>query len=137
MIGSPEFELDYNQNPFYLALAWNRVHTATGSPPLGDERVLVVDDEALIVDGLKQRLEVLGYVVEGFDAPLDALAAITDNPRKFDLLITDMAMPKMTGDMLITKVKQIRENLPVILCTGYSERIDGKAPEEVGAAKIL
>lgn len=111
--------------------------TAIGSPPLGNERVLVVDDEALIVDGLKQRLEVLGYVVEGFHAPLDALAAIVDNPRKFDLLITDMAMPKMTGDILITKVKQVRKNLPVILCTGYSERIDGKAPEEIGAAKIL
>jgi PAS domain S-box-containing protein len=111
--------------------------TPTQSPPLGDERVIVVDDEALIVEGLKQRLEVQGYVVEGFDAPLDALAAITKNPRHFDLLITDMAMPKMTGDMLIAKVKQIRHDLPVILCTGYSERIDGKAPEEVGAAKIM
>lgn len=105
--------------------------------PLGNERVLVVDDERLIVEGLKQRLEVLGYAVEGFDAPLEALAAFRKQPRAFDLLITDMAMPKMTGEVLIRKVKQIRSDLPVILCTGYSERIDGKAPEEVGAAKIL
>lgn len=105
--------------------------------PLGNERILVVDDEGLIVDGLKQRLAVLGYSVEGFNAPLDALAVFSEKSHEFDLLITDMAMPKMTGEVLIAKVKQIRADMPVILCTGYSERIDGKAPEKVGAAKIL
>lgn len=107
------------------------------SYPLGNERILVVDDEALIVDGLKQRLAVLGYRVEGYTSPLDALAVFSAKSEEFDLLITDMAMPKMTGEVLIDKVKQIRADLPVILCTGYSERIDGKAPEEIGAAQIL
>jgi two-component system, cell cycle sensor histidine kinase and response regulator CckA len=86
---------------------------------------------------LKQRLEVLGYSVEGFNTPLEALAVFSEKSHEFDLLITDMAMPKMTGEILITKIKQIRADMPVILCTGYSERIDGMASEEVGAAKIL
>ena len=105
--------------------------------PGGSEHILVVDDEALIIDGLKERLEGLGYTVEGYVAPLDALEAIKRQPEKFDLLITDMAMPKMTGEMLIALVKQIRDDLPVILCTGYSERVDDKNPKDIGALKIL
>ena len=53
------------------------------------------------------------------------------------MLITDMAMPILTGEMLINKVKQIRADLPVILCTGYSERIDNKKPGDLGASKIM
>jgi CheY-like chemotaxis protein/anti-sigma regulatory factor (Ser/Thr protein kinase) len=105
--------------------------------PKGSERVLVVDDEVLIISGLKERLERLGYVVEGFAAPLEALEAFKRQPDKFDMLITDMAMPILTGEMLIAKVKQVRADLPVILCTGFSERIDEKKPEDLGASKIM
>jgi PAS domain S-box-containing protein len=108
-----------------------------GSLPKGHERVLVVDDEVLIIDVLRERLEGLGYVVDGFAAPLKVLDAFQRRPEKYDLLITDMAMPKMTGEMLIAMVKQIRSDIPVILCTGYSERVDATNPEAVGADKIL
>lgn len=105
--------------------------------PLGNERILVVDDETMIVNGLKERLQGLGYVVEGIADPLKALEMFSKAPQRFDLLIADMTMPGMTGEALTTKVKQIRADFPVILCTGFSERIDDKKPEEIGAAKRL
>jgi CheY-like chemotaxis protein len=97
----------------------------------------VVDDETMLVNGLKEGLQGLGYTVEGSVDPLKAIEMFSKNPRRFDLLITDMAMPGMTGETLIKKVKQIRADFPVILCTGFSERLDGKSPEEIGAAKRL
>jgi PAS domain S-box-containing protein len=108
-----------------------------GAIPKGNERVLVVDNEALIINGLRERLEGLGYVVDSFMAPLKVLDAFKRQPEKYDLLITDMAMPKMTGEMLISLVKQIRADIPIILCTGYSERVDVTNPKAVGADKIM
>lgn len=105
--------------------------------PLGNERILVVDDETMIVNGLKKRLQGLGYIVEAIADPLKAIEMFSKSPHRFDLMITDMAMPGMTGEVLTTKVKQIRADFPVILCTGFSERIDDKTAEEIGAAKRL
>jgi CheY-like chemotaxis protein len=105
--------------------------------PLGCECILVVDDEINIVDGLKARLEALGYAVEGHTCPQEALATVHRQPDRFDLMITDMAMPKMTGETLIRHVQQVCPDLPVILCTGYSEWVDEQAPEKIGAVKIL
>ena len=129
-------------NIFLPAMRKQRQSMATADQgpnllPKGSERVLVVDDEVLIIGGLKERLEGLGYIVEGFAAPLEALEAFKRQPDNFDMLITDMAMPILTGEMLINKVKQIRADLPVILCTGYSERIDNKKPGDIGASKIM
>lgn len=105
--------------------------------PTGSEHILVVDDEAMIVAGLKERLEGIGYIVEGATDPLKALKIFKKTPHRFDLLITDMAMPGMTGDTLITKIRMIRSDFPVILCTGFSDRIEDKTAEELGATKIL
>jgi PAS domain S-box-containing protein len=105
--------------------------------PFGHEHILVVDDETAIVDGLKKRLEELGYVVDGRTSPEEALAMAKKQPDRFDLMITDMAMPKMTGETLIRHVQQVRPDLPVILCTGFSEWVDARAPEKIGAVKIL
>lgn len=105
--------------------------------PTGCERIVVVDDEILIVNGLRERLDGLGYITEGYTSPEEALAAVNTHPERFDLLITDMAMPKMTGDTLIRLVKRVRPDLPVILCTGFSEWVDEQAPEKIGALKIL
>ncbi len=105
--------------------------------PVGTERILVVDDEYAIVEGLKERLEGLGYIVEGHTSPEGALATAKQQPDRFDLMITDMAMPKMTGETLIRNIQQLRPDLPVILCTGFSEWVDERAPEKVGASKVL
>jgi PAS domain S-box-containing protein len=89
----------------------------------GKERILFVDDEAHIVGIGKQILGRLGYEVVTNTSPLEALEAFRARPDRFDLVITDMTMPNMTGDILAAKLKHIRPDIPVILCTGFSERI--------------
>ena len=75
-------------------------------------------------------LQHLGYEVEVLTSSIEALEAFRAQPDKFDLVITDMGMPNMTGDRLARELMGIRPGIPVILCTGYSERMtDGKAKE--------
>jgi signal transduction histidine kinase len=93
--------------------------------PTGTESILLVDDEPPIVDMQQQRLEQLGYTVTARTGSLEALEAFRSSPGKFDLVITDMTMPHMTGDKLAYAVKQIRPDVPVILCTGFSEKVNG------------
>jgi len=95
----------------------------------GTERVLLVDDEDVIVQMLRQILERLGYHVTARTSSSDALEAFRAQPDKFDLVITDMTMPNMTGDRLAGELNKIRSGIPVILCTGFSERM----PEEKAA----
>jgi len=92
--------------------------------PMGKERILFVDDEPAIVDIGKGMLEHLGYTVVTRTSPIEALEAFKAMPDKFDLVITDMTMPKMTGDELAKELMRIRPDLPIILCTGFSELID-------------
>jgi len=105
--------------------------------PTGDERILFIDDEAAIVKLGHQRLERLGYKVEAMTNPIAALDLFRLQPDKFDLVITDLTMPKMTGDKLIKEFLNIRPDIPVILCTGFSEKIDEKIAKEIGAADYL
>ncbi len=94
----------------------------------GTERILLVDDENAIVSMEKQMLERLGYSVVSRTSSVDALEAFRTDPDKFDLVITDMAMPNISGDKLASEVIKIRPDIPVILCTGFSERMpEGKA----------
>ena len=106
----------------------------SGPLPTGTERILLVDDEQPIVAIQQHHLERLGYLVTPRTSSIEALAAFEANPAKFDLLITDMAMPNMTGDQLALAVKKIRPDLPVILCTGYSQKLTAdSAGEEVNS----
>ncbi len=91
--------------------------------PQGTERILVVDDEHQIVELTKQMLESLGYQVTPRTNSIEALEAFRHHPEKFDMLLTDQAMPNKNGTELIKEVRKIRADLPVILCTGYSERV--------------
>jgi len=93
--------------------------------PKGSERILFVDDEESMVKLGKIRLERLGYQVEATKNPLEALELFHAGPDQFDLVITDMTMPNLTGDKLAHLVKKIRSDVPVILCTGFSEKVDG------------
>ncbi|MDY6905000.1 MAG: PAS domain S-box protein [Thermodesulfobacteriota bacterium] len=94
--------------------------------PHGKERVLLVDDEAAIVKIQQTRLEKLGYHVTPKTSSLEALEIFRSSPDTFDLVITDMAMPKMTGDKLAMAVKSIRPEVPVILCTGFNEKVNNQ-----------
>ena len=105
--------------------------------PIGNERILFVDDEESIVKMGHQILERLGYKLESTTSPIEALELFRSKPGQFDLVITDLTMPKMTGDKLVKEILNIRPDLPVILCTGFSEKIDEKKAKEIGAADYI
>lgn len=100
--------------------------------PMGQESILFVDDEKAIADMVGQLLQRLGYDVKTSQDPIEALALFQQNPAKFDLIITDMTMPQITGAGLAEKVKEIRPGMPVIICTGHSSIIDESKAEELG-----
>jgi len=91
--------------------------------PEGSERILFVDDEAALANLGKYMLERLGYQVESKTSSIEALEAFREQPDRFDLLITDMTMPNMTGTELAREITGIRPKLPVVICSGYSDLI--------------
>ncbi len=105
--------------------------------PCGDEHILLVDDEKHIVDMLLQMLQGLGYRVSARYSSLDALEFFRARGKEIDLVITDMAMPQMTGDRLAQKIKAIREEIPIIICTGYSEQMDEQRAKRIGIDGFL
>jgi len=84
-------------------------------------RVLVVEDEPIILEGMVGLLNLSGFRAEGFTNGLEALKLFAEEPEAFDILITDQIMPHISGDELIREMKSIRRGLPVIMCSGYSE----------------
>lgn len=105
--------------------------------PTGSECILLVDDEDTLIDLGKNMLKKLGYRVETWTRPVEALESFRADPHKFDLVISDMTMPSMTGDILATQLRQIRADLPIIICTGYSERINDRRAEELGIQDLI
>ena len=100
--------------------------------PGGNERILLVDDEESIINIGERILHRLGYQVETEKNPVDALAIFHADPGRFDLVILDMTMPQMTGDKLAEEILAIRPGMPIILCSGYSEKIDEEIAEKAG-----
>ena len=105
--------------------------------PVGNERILFVDDEASIVYVVRYRLERLGYKIESTTSPVEALEKFNADPDQFDLVITDMSMPKMTGDRLVKEILKTRPDMPTILCTGFSEKIDEDKAKEIGIRQYI
>jgi len=105
--------------------------------PSGDERILFIDDEESIANLGNQRLERLGYKVEAKTNPIEALKLFRVKPDQFDLVITDLSMPKMTGDKLVKEILNIRSDIPIILCTGFCEKIDEKKAKAMGVADYI
>jgi CheY-like chemotaxis protein len=103
----------------------------------GSERILLVDDEDAIITMEKRVLERLGYQVISRTSSIEALEAFRATPDKFDMVITDMAMPNMTGDKLAIKLTQIRTDIPILLCTGFSETISEKRAASLGIKGFL
>ncbi|RJP79858.1 MAG: response regulator [Desulfobacteraceae bacterium] len=103
----------------------------------GDEHILLVDDEEPILKMEQRMLERLGYQVTSRTSSLEALEAFRSSSNKFDLVITDMTMPNMTGDKLACELKKIRKKIPVIVCTGFSEKLSGERAKTLGIDGFL
>ncbi len=98
----------------------------------GRETILFVDDEPSILDMSRQMLARLGYAVDAQANPMDALAQFRSAPGRYDLVITDMTMPGMTGTVFAEKLKAIRPDLPIVISTGHSSLIDEHKARELG-----
>jgi PAS domain S-box-containing protein len=105
--------------------------------PVGSGKILVVDDEEIITAMLQAILKGLGYQTTLSNNSLEALALIEQNPDLFDLIITDMTMPHLTGLELAQKVLALKANLPIILCTGFSELINKEQARAIGIRAYL
>ena len=102
------------------------------SLPRGHECILLVDDEEDLIEIGAQMLSHLGYEVATRSDGAEALEAFRAQPERFDLVITDMTMPNLTGDRLAKELIKIRPDIPIILCTGFSERISEQKAKEIG-----
>jgi len=109
----------------------------TGLLPRGQGRVLLVDDEAALVDMGRQMLERLGYEVVALTSSLEALKLFQTQPEAFDVVVTDLTMPQMTGFTLAKEILALRPDTPVILCTGYSELVTPEQANKVGVKEYI
>ncbi len=112
-------------------------HTEDVLSGRGTERVLLVDDEPPIVSLEKQVLERLGYTVGTRTDSTEAWEAFKSNPDGYDLVITDMSMPSMTGEQLAQNIFNVRPDIPIIICTGFSDRINERKAKEMGIKGFL
>jgi CheY-like chemotaxis protein len=105
--------------------------------PGGTETILLVDDEMGIITSTGGILKALGYTVVGCNDSRDALKLIEEDISRFDILMTDMTMPHLTGDKLAEAAMKLKKNFPVIICTGYSERMTSEIAAEMGIKAFL
>jgi CheY-like chemotaxis protein len=103
----------------------------------GTEQILLIDDEKDILTMEKRMLERLGYQVTSRTSSIEALEAFSDSPNKFDLVITDIAMPNLPGDRLSVELTKIRPDIPVLLCTGFSETMSEEKAASLGIKGFL
>ena len=105
--------------------------------PTGTEHILFVDDESVLVNLAEKMLSKLGYTLETRTSSSEALELFQKDPDKYDLIITDMTMPGMTGDRLAQKFMEIRQDIPIILCSGYSEHISKDKAKKIGIREFV
>ena len=105
--------------------------------PKGTEQIMLVDDEKSILNTLQAILERQGYKIAAFKDGRSALYAFTKDPGRFDLVITDMTMPEMTGNELSARILNIRKDVPIILCTGYSETFTENMALKIGIRRYV
>jgi len=123
--------------PVEKTLFETQVTHSTATIQGGTEHILLVDDEEDIITMEKQMLERLGYQVTSRTSSLEALEAFRKNPDKFDMVITDMAMPNMPGNKLSVELTKIRPDIPVLLCTGFSETMSEEKAASLGIKGFL
>jgi PAS domain S-box-containing protein len=124
----------------FLPISQNVVKIKTDAVdeiPTGNEHILLVDDEKSLVDLGCKMLERLGYSVESSTSSIAAFEMFKTRSAEFDLVITDMTMPNLTGDKLAGKLLKIRADVPIILCTGFSERISEERAKKLGIKEYI
>jgi nitrogen-specific signal transduction histidine kinase/CheY-like chemotaxis protein len=112
-------------------------HPAADVMPSGSESLLFVDDEEATVIAMQEMLADLGYTVYATCSSRDALKTFRRVPERFDLVITDQTMPELTGVDLATEMMALRPGLPIILCTGYSDRVDREEAYRLGIREYV
>jgi PAS domain S-box-containing protein len=116
------------------------VATASAVPaplPTGTGSILFIDDEEMLVNVTREMLKKLGYRVVAQTSSLEALKIFQTQPEKFDLVITDQTMPHMTGMQLAEEFRHIRPDIPIILCTGFSEKVSAENIRAAGINDLL
>ena len=103
----------------------------------GSEQILFLDDDKVLVDIGELMLKKLGYQVDSRTGPYEALEVFRTNPDKYDLVITDMTMPQMSGDTFAQEILKIRSDVPIILCTGFSNLMSPEKAQESGIRGFL
>jgi DNA-binding response OmpR family regulator len=111
--------------------------SAEAQMPFGHERLLLVDDEEDIIEMMHLMLEKLGYRVDSTTSSIDALDRFRKKPETFDMVISDQIMPQMTGTELIRKLRLTRSDIPVILCTGFDEKIANDHAKQLGIGALI
>jgi len=127
---------------FHVALPLSKVEnqdesTVWVAPQSDNERILFVDDEQGIAKMATHMLTSLGYEPIVTSSSLKALDIFEENPKAFDLLITDQVMPELTGSELAIKVRALRPDMPVIICSGFSGKLSSTKAEELGVNEFL
>jgi len=101
------------------------------------ETILVVDDEPQIAHVMQLMLESLGYQVVAHTSSRAALKAFETTPQAFDMVVTDMTMPELTGEELARNVLQISPGIPIILCTGFNEHLNEERARHLGIQRLV
>jgi len=109
----------------------------TAPPRGGGERILYLDDEESLVILAKRMLERMGYHVTGFNDAAKALAAFGAAPQDFDLVLTDLSMPGMSGMDFARQILQMRPDIPVLLATGYVRNEDVEQARAIGIREVI
>jgi CheY-like chemotaxis protein len=104
---------------------------------MGHEHILLVDDEKSVAEIEQRMLQRLGYQVTSRTNSMEALELFRSNPDAFDMVITDMTMPNMTGDQLANAIFSIKPDTPIIICTGFSERLSKEQAASAGIQGFL
>lgn len=105
--------------------------------PIGNESILIVDDEHAITETGKLWLENLGYKVFAVNSSAEALALFRHQSDQIDLVITDMTMPHMTGCQLVKELRKTRRDIPIILCSGHISDLTHQKSKEMGVEKLV
>jgi len=103
----------------------------------GTERIMFVDDETTLTNIAKLTFTDFGYKINTYNNSEDALAEFQTHPDNYDILITDMTMPNITGDILAKKILAIRPDLPIIICSGYSKNLTSEKVKQIGAKDLV
>jgi PAS domain S-box-containing protein len=101
------------------------------------ERILIVDDENIFLEAVREYLEISGYRVTDSQSSMKALEIFRDDPHSFDLLITDQTMPEMTGVQMTSEIRKLNPTIPIILCTGFSDIVSEETAGNCGVTHFL